>query len=47
MKIGTQVITERFDDDRAKYALTVANAPVAIASGLSSAGAVLPRSFGV
>jgi succinate dehydrogenase hydrophobic anchor subunit len=48
MKIGTQVIIEDcVDDNRAKYALLLADALFAIAAMFSSADAVLQRSFGV
>jgi succinate dehydrogenase hydrophobic anchor subunit len=48
MKIGMQAIIEDFvDDDRARYALLIANALFAIAARFSSIDAVLQRSFGV
>jgi succinate dehydrogenase hydrophobic anchor subunit len=48
MKIGMQVIIEDdVDDDRARYALVIANALFAIAAMFSSVDAVLQRSFGV
>jgi succinate dehydrogenase hydrophobic anchor subunit len=48
MKIGMKVIIEDcVDDEQARYALLIANVWFAITARMSSAVAVLQRSFGV